>query len=78
MSEKVLETGGPAGVQVMESMDALNHFDDQVAFQVLQREQVATALGVEIDHHLATLIARRSPTQRELRLVVGISKTAGH
>ncbi len=45
---------------------------------MLETEQRVNALEVEIDRDLSTIIARRQPTARDLRLLIAISKTIGN
>jgi phosphate transport system protein len=53
---------------------ALTHLSHETAAQVLVAEERVNAMEVEIDNDLWTIIARRQPTARDLRLLVAISK----
>lgn len=75
MSTRVLEMGGLVESQVAQAIDALTNFSADTAAQVLAREATVNAMEVEIDRDLSTIIARRQPTARDLRLLIAISKT---
>ena len=75
ISTRVLEMGGLAEAQVAQALYALTHFSNETASQVLRQEERVNAMEVEIDHDLSTIIARRQPTARDLRLLIAISKT---
>ena len=75
ISARVLEMGGLVESQVAQAVHALSTFSGDIATQVLEQEQRVNALEVEIDRDLSTIIARRQPTARDLRLLIAISKT---
>jgi phosphate transport system protein len=75
ISTRVLEMGGLVESQVAQAVEALTHFSADIALQVLAREETVNAMEVEIDRDLSTIIARRQPTARDLRLLIAISKT---
>ena len=74
ISTRVLEMGGMVEAQVGQAVYALGHLSDETAAQVLALEERVNAMEVEIDNDLWTIIARRQPTARDLRLLVAISK----
>ncbi|MBN8490967.1 MAG: phosphate signaling complex protein PhoU [Burkholderiales bacterium] len=74
ISTRVLEMGGIVEAQVGQAVYALSHLSDETAAQVLTLEERVNAMEVEIDNDLWTIIARRQPTARDLRLLVAISK----
>jgi phosphate transport system protein len=78
ISTRVLEMGGLAESQVTQAVYALSHLAEDVAAQVLQRELRINQMEVEIDRDLSSIIARRQPTARDLRLLIAISKTIGN
>jgi phosphate transport system protein len=67
--------GGIAEAQVAQAIYALTHFSGDTASQVLAREEQVNQLEVQIDRELSTIIARRQPTARDLRLLIAVSKT---
>lgn len=72
---RVLEMGGIAEAQVAQAIYALTHFSGETATQVLAREEQVNQLEIVIDRDLSTIIARRQPTARDLRLLIAVSKT---
>ena len=75
ISTRVLEMGGLVESQVAQAVDALVKFSGEQASAVLQVEERVNAMEVEIDRELHSIIARRQPTARDLRLLISISKT---
>lgn len=78
ISTRVLEMGGMVESQVARSVYALTHFSADVASEVLATEERVNRTEMEIDRDLSTIIARRQPTARDLRLLIAISKTIGN
>jgi phosphate transport system protein len=74
ISTRVLEMGGLVESQVAQAVYALTHLSHETAAQVLVAEERVNSMEVEIDNDLWTIIARRQPTARDLRLLVAISK----
>src|SRR3989442_7969132 len=75
ISTRVLEMGGLVESQVAQAIYALTNFSGETASQVLMQEEVVNTMEMEIDRDLSTIIARRQPTARDLRLLIAISKT---
>ena len=75
ISTRVLEMGGLVESQVAQAVHALTHFSADIAAQVLLQEARVNTMEIEIDRDLSTIIARRQPTARDLRLLIAISKT---
>ena len=78
ISTRVLEMGGLVESQVAQAVYALSHLAPDVATQVLERELRVNQMEIEIDRDLSSIIARRQPTARDLRLLIAISKTIGN
>ncbi len=75
ISTRVLEMGGLVEAQVAQAVQALVDFSAESADDVLAKEERVNAMEVEIDRDLSTIIARRQPTARDLRLLIAISKS---
>ena len=75
ISTRVLEMGGLVESQVAQAVYALANFNDEVAGQVLKEEVRVNTMEIEIDRDLSSIIARRQPTARDLRLLIAVSKT---
>ena len=75
VSTRVLEMGGMVESQVARAVYALTHFSSEIASEVLATEERVNAMEMEIDSYLSSIIARRQPTARDLRLLIAISKT---
>lgn len=74
ISARVLQMGGLVESQVAQSIYALTNFSGETASQVLVQEENVNTMEMEIDRDLSTIIARRQPTARDLRLLIAISK----
>lgn len=74
ISTRVLEMGGLVESQVVQSIQALAQFDGDIASAVLKTEELVNTMEIEIDRDLSSIIARRQPTARDLRLLIAISK----
>ncbi len=78
ISTRVLEMGGLVESQVAQAMYALSHFSSETAAQVLAMEEKVNQMELDIDRDLSSIIARRQPTARDLRLLIAVSKTIGN
>jgi phosphate transport system protein len=78
VSSLVLELGGLVESQIRQAIYALTHFSVEVANEVSARETRVNAMELEIDRDLSSIIARRQPTARDLRLLIAISKTTAN
>ena len=68
VSSRVMELGGLVESQIRQAIYALSQFSMEAVEQVVAMEQRVNAMEVEIDHELSSIIARRQPTARDLRL----------
>ena len=78
VSSRVMEMGGLAESQIRLAIHALLHFDVETAERVIATEHSLNAMEVEIDRELSSIIARRQPTARDLRLLIAISKATAN
>ena len=78
VSSLVMEMGGLAESQIRQAIYALSQFSEEVANQVIEGEARVNAMEVEIDRELTSIIGRRQPTARDLRLLMAISKTTAN
>jgi phosphate transport system protein len=78
LSARVMALGGLVESQIRQAILALSSFDGEVARQVIATEERVNRMEVEIDRELSTVIARRQPTARDLRLLMAISKTTAN
>ena len=74
VSSRVLELGGLVESQIRHAVYSLSQFNVEVADQVIATESQVNSMEVEIDRDLSSIIARRQPTARDLRLLIAISK----
>jgi phosphate transport system protein len=78
LSSRVMEMGGLVESQIRQATHALAHFSEDAVHQVLATEERVNQMDVEIDRDLSSIIARRQPTARDLRLLMAISKTTAN
>jgi len=78
VSSRVMELGGMVESQINQAIYALLQFDTDTAERVMETESRVNAMEIEIDRELSSIIARRQPTARDLRLLIAISKTTAN
>ena len=78
VSSRVLEMGGLVESQLRQAIYALSQHSGEAAAKVVELEDQVNAMEIEIDRDLASIIARRQPTARDLRLLMAISKTTAN
>ena len=78
VSSQVMEMGGLVESQIRQAIYSLSQFNMDAAAQVSANEVRVNAMELEIDHALSSIIARRQPTARDLRLLMAISKTTAN
>jgi phosphate transport system protein len=78
ISSRVMELGGLVESQIQQAIYALSHFSMEAVQRVEEQEKLVNQLEVDIDYELSTIIARRQPTARDLRLLIAFSKTTAN
>jgi len=78
VSSRVMELGGLVESQIRLAIHALSQFSAESANQVSEAEARVNAMEVDIDRELSSIIARRQPTARDLRLLIAFSKTTAN
>lgn len=78
VSSRVMELGGLVESQIAKAVYALSHMDLGAVEQVNEIELRVNAMEVEIDRDLSSIIGRRQPTARDLRLLMAISKATAN
>lgn len=74
ISTRVLEMGGLVELQIRHAISAIHDLSVESADKVLEIEKQVNTMEVEIDHEVTSIMCRRQPTARDLRLLVGISR----
>ncbi len=78
VSARVMELGGLVEAQIRTAVQALTSFSTEAVDQVVATEKRVNAMEMEIDHELSSIIARRQPTARDLRLLIAFSKATAN
>jgi phosphate transport system protein len=78
VSSRLMELGGLVESQIQQAVYALLLFVEDVADKVIETENRVNALEVEIDRELSSIIAKRQPTAKDLRLLMAISKATAN
>ena len=78
VSTRVMEMGGLVESQIRQAIYALSQFSVDAANEVTAAEARVNTMEVDIDRDLSSIIARRQPTARDLRLLMAISKATAN
>jgi phosphate transport system protein len=78
ISTRVLVLGGMVESQVERAVRALATLDSGLAAEVRATEALVNAAEIAFVRDLSTIIARRQPTARDLRLLIAISKSTAN
>jgi phosphate transport system protein len=77
-SARLMEMGGMVETQLRLAIQALGQMHPESADDVLDIESKVNALEVEIDREISSIIGRRQPTARDLRLLIAVSKATAN
>ena len=78
ISSRVMELGGIVERQISLAILALSQFNLEAVQQVAELEERVNAMEVEIDYELSSIIGRRQPTARDLRMLMAFSKVTAN
>ena len=78
VSSQVMEMGGLVESQIRQAIYSLAQFNLEAAEQVSAIEARVNSMEIDIDFALSSIISRRQPTARDLRLLIAISKTTAN
>jgi phosphate transport system protein len=78
VSDRLIELGRQVDGQISGAIGALSQLDTSAARQVLAEEADVNALEIEINHEIVSIIAKRQPAARDLRLLMAISKASSN
>lgn len=72
---RVLQMGGLVEQQIMRAIEALTNGHVGLAREVMDNDHRVNALEVAIDEECSTVIARRQPAAKDLRMIMTVVKT---
>jgi phosphate transport system protein len=74
LSARLMEMAGLVESQTRGAIEALQNFNADTADHVIAAEERVNAMELQIDRELSSIIGRRQPTARDLRLLMAISR----
>ena len=78
ISTRVMEMGGVVELQLRTAISALSEMDIDAANNVSELYPAVNNNQLELDHDISSIIGRRQPTARDLRLLMAMSRTTGN
>ena len=78
ISTRVMEMGGVVELQLRTAIAALSDMDVEAADNVIELEIEVNNFELELDHDISSIIGRRQPTARDLRLLMAMARTTGN
>jgi len=78
VSSRLMEMGGLVETQIQRAINSLTNFSVAEIDDVFASEIDVDQMEIEIDHALTSIIARRQPAARDLRLLLATSKVASN
>ena len=73
----IAEMGGLAEMAIQQSLEAIVNGDEELAQQVVERDQKLDALHAEVDEMTLRMLALRAPMADDLREIIAALKIAG-
>jgi phosphate transport system protein len=74
VTARMMEMAGLVESQTRSAIEALTTFNTDIADRVIATEERVNAMEVQIDREISSIIGRRQPTARDLRLLMAISR----
>jgi phosphate transport system protein len=74
VTARMMEMAGLVESQTRSAIEALTTFSTEIADRVITTEERVNAMEVQIDREISSIIGRRQPTARDLRLLMAISR----
>ncbi len=74
VSARMMEMAGLVEQQTRDAIEALTHFNLEIANRVIETETRVNTMEMQIDREISSIIGRRQPTARDLRLLMAISR----
>ena len=78
ISTRVMDMGGVVELQLRTAIAALSDMDVEAADNVIELETEVNNFELELDHDISSIIGRRQPTARDLRLLMAMARTTGN
>ncbi len=78
VSNRLMEMGGLVESQLRDAIEALASFDNEASDRAIAADARVNAMEVSIDRDLMSIIGRRQPTARDLRLLMAISRVTAN
>ena len=78
ISTRVMQMGGVVELQLRTAIAALSDMDVEAADNVIELETEVNNFELELDHDISSIIGRRQPTARDLRLLMAMARTTGN
>ena len=78
ISTRVMEMGGVVELQLRTAIAALSDMDVEAADNVIELETEVNNFELELDRDISSIIGRRQPTARDLRLLMAMARTTGN
>jgi phosphate transport system protein len=75
LGSRVLQMGGLVEQQIVGALEALTNGNVALAREVMGNDHMVNALEVAIDEDCSTVIARRQPAAKDLRMIMTVVKT---